>query len=138
MPYRQRLIKHKTALKVAAKELLDFGYGQAPEFISDDSEQLIELYNKKIKACEQRIQTIIDEDEALKKSFDLAGSVPGIGRIIAVYLVVYTNNFTSFSGWRKFAAYCGIAPFDYSSGKSINYRSKVSHLANNTKPLSKC
>ena len=44
--------------------------------------------------------------------------------------MVYTCCFTSFTDARKLACYAGVAPFEYSSGKSIRGRSKVSHLAN--------
>ena len=45
-------------------------------------------------------------------------------------MIAYTDNFSKFENWRKFASYCGIAPFPYQSGTSIKGRTKVSHLAN--------
>jgi transposase len=45
-------------------------------------------------------------------------------------MIVYTDCFTKFNDWRKFASYCGIAPFPYQSGSSVKGRTKVSHLAN--------
>jgi transposase len=45
-------------------------------------------------------------------------------------LIVCTNGFTTFKTWRKFASYCGIAPFPNNSGTSVRGRTKVSHLAN--------
>ena len=65
----------------------------------------------------------------MKKNFDLASSVKGIGLVIAAFMLVTTNNFTSFENGRKYACYTGIAPFENTSGK---YRGKtrVSHLAN--------
>ena len=65
----------------------------------------------------------------MKKNFDLATSVKGIGFVIAAFMLVTTNNFTSFENGRKYACYSGIAPFENSSGK---YKGKatVNHLAN--------
>jgi transposase len=40
-----------------------------------------------------------------------------------------TKNFTAFKDGRKFSCYCGSAPFDHSSGKSIRKKTRVSHLA---------
>ena len=57
-------------------------------------------------------------------------SVTGVGLQIASYIIVYTNNFTVFSNWRKFACYCGLAPFEYSSGTSIRRRTRTSKMAN--------
>ena len=45
-------------------------------------------------------------------------------------MIVFTDNFSKFENWRKFASYCGVAPFAYQSGTSIKRRTKVSHLAN--------
>lgn len=45
-------------------------------------------------------------------------------------MIVFTEGFTKFDSWRKFASYCGIAPFPKTSGSSIRGRTKVSHLAN--------
>ena len=45
-------------------------------------------------------------------------------------MIAYTSAFTKFKNARKFASYCGIAPFPNSSGTSIRGRSKVSNLAN--------
>ncbi|MDR1120095.1 MAG: IS110 family transposase, partial [Dysgonamonadaceae bacterium] len=49
---------------------------------------------------------------------------------VATYLIVYTHNFTRFANWRKFACYCGIAPFEYQSGTSVRGRTQVSSIAN--------
>jgi transposase len=45
-------------------------------------------------------------------------------------MIVTTNGFTKFASWRKFATYCGIAPFPNTSGTSIRGKNKVSNLAN--------
>lgn len=57
-------------------------------------------------------------------------SIKGIGKVTARFLIVYTMGFTAFESWRKFASYCGIAPFPHRSGTSIVGRTKVSRLAN--------
>ena len=53
-----------------------------------------------------------------------------IGGVTARFLIVYTVGFTAFGTWRKFASYCGIAPFPNRSGTSVRGRTKVNHLAN--------
>ena len=73
---------------------------------------------------------IICNDEHLKKTFDLVTSVKGVGVILGTTMLVYTNCFTSFDDWRKFACYCGIAPFEYQSGTSIKGKTKISPFAN--------
>lgn len=57
-------------------------------------------------------------------------SIKGVGSQTALFMIVTTNGFTKFASWRKFASYCGIAPFPNTSGTSIRGRTKVSNLAN--------
>ena len=48
----------------------------------------------------------------------------------ATMMILCTNNFEGITNARSFACYCGVAPFEYSSGTSIRGKTKVSHLAN--------
>jgi len=61
---------------------------------------------------------------------DSFGSIKGIGKITTLYLLVYTGNFIKFSSAKKLASYCGIVPFDHSSGTSIRGKTKVHPMAN--------
>jgi transposase len=57
-------------------------------------------------------------------------SVVGIGFVTAINLLVHTNGFTMMRDARKLACYCGVAPFEYSSGTSIRGKTKVHFMAN--------
>ncbi|MFC2112889.1 transposase, partial [Bacteroidota bacterium] len=83
----------------------------------------------RIGRIDDQIKDLIKSDDSLKKNFDLATSVKGIGLVIAAFMLVTTNNFTSFEDGRKYACYSGIAPFESSSG-NFQGKAKVSHLAN--------
>ena len=61
---------------------------------------------------------------------DLLKSVDGIGKRIAIYMVAVTMGFTRFQNPKQFFCYAGLAPFRYTSGKSIHSKSKVSQRAN--------
>ena len=52
---------------------------------------------------------------------------------MATTLLILTNEFKSINDPRKMACHCGVAPFTFSSGKSIRGRTKVSHRAH--KPM---
>ncbi len=84
---------------------------------------------KALKEIEQKISAIIKQNDDMKKQFDLACSVPGVGTQTATYLIITTKSFTAFSNWRKLACYSGIAPFEYSSGSSIKGRTRVNDMA---------
>ncbi len=83
---------------------------------------------ERIAKIERDIENVIKGEAQLNKNYGLARSVCGIGLVTAAFMLVTTNNFTSFENSREYACYAGIAPFEYSSGRSIKTRNKVSHL----------
>ncbi|MDM1328102.1 IS110 family transposase, partial [Myroides odoratimimus] len=42
----------------------------------------------------------------------------------------YTNRFTSFDEARQLASYCGVVPFEYTSGKCVKGKPKVHFMSN--------
>lgn len=118
-----RFVVSKTeAIRFMGKETI-------PElFLTYDN--MILTTKQQIKSLENSIKDIIYNNQDLRRSYGLITSVKGVGLIVASYLIVYTQNFTRFSNWRKFACYSGIAPFDYQSGTSVKGRTKVSSIAN--------
>lgn len=86
--------------------------------------------DKDLKNVEGKIIEIVNEDENLRRLFIIVSSVVGIGFVTAVNLLVYTGGFTQLRDARKLACYCGVAPFEYSSGTSIRGKTKVHFMAN--------
>ncbi|MCR8560209.1 transposase [Mucilaginibacter sp. BJC16-A38] len=77
------------------------------------------------------IDKLIDADEHLKRLNQIITSVPGVGRITALQLLICTNEFRSISDPRKFASYAGVAPFKKESGKGTGiFRARVVKSAN--------
>lgn len=128
---RELLVKHRVALKVSMKEQKGNIDDDLFEFLNKENNELIEVYNMKIKSIETNIQAIINEDVKMKTNNELLQSIVGIGLITSAYMIGYTSNFEAFSNARKFACYCGVAPFPNSSGIKKG-RMGVSHLANKT------
>lgn len=127
---RSLLVKQRQSLKGVVKEqksVLDLGLYKI--FLKGNNE-LIEMYTKQIKEIELILEVKIAEDEQVSKNYQLAKSVIGVGPIIASYVVCLTDNFNSFSNGRKFASYCGIAPFWHNQSGIKKGKSKVSQLAN--------
>lgn len=130
LSYRARLVKQRVALKTSSGEYK----GYMPKeytlpIIEQDSRELISFLTVKIQAAEKQMKLIVDENPELKKLYDLCVSVKGIGSIIAITLLVFTNGFKAFDNARKFACYIGIAPFARQSGSRLNIEAKVSKLA---------
>ena len=130
LSFRERLKKQKHALKVASKELNGFTIQSTYEFVDEHSSEIISIINLKLKEIEKQINQLMNSDKQLRPLFKLSTSVKGVGLIISAYMIYYTNCFTRFESWRKFSYYAGSAPFEYTSGKTIKGKTKVSHLAN--------
>ena len=71
---------------------------------------------------------LLRSNEDLKKKQELLKTIPGIAEVGSPYLLLATKGFTLFKNLRKFACYCGIAPFENSSGTSIKGRNRVNPL----------
>jgi len=72
----------------------------------------------------------VTEYQTLQRNYELLLSIKGIGKVLAIYMIVLTDNFTKFNNPRKFACYAGIAPFPYLSGTSVKGRTKLNPCAN--------
>lgn len=99
-------------------------------------DSLISKHGAAIKAVEKQMLEIIKGDEALKKTYDLVSSVVGIGPVTAIETIVYTNNFQNFSTPRQYASFIGVAPFDHTSGTSVNGRTRVSQFCRKQQKVS--
>lgn len=127
---RDRLIKQKSGYLANLKESKAFMVRKENEVFFKVQETLIKTLSKEIKIIEATIKDLINADESLKRNFNLLVSIKGVGPQTAAHMIAYTDNFSKFKTWRKFASYSGIAPFPHSSGTSIRGKNKVSHLAN--------
>jgi len=83
---------------------------------------------KNIQPIGREIQKIIEEDRALRSSYNKIIQVIGVGPVIATKCIVETANFSKFDNPRKFSCHCGLAPFPYQSGSSIRGKTKTHHL----------
>lgn len=129
MANRERLSKNYQSLKIATQELIrvDKSIGKELEKLNDAA--LKGILKSKMQV-EKRMLRLINEDPELKVLFGLITSVKCVGDVLATELIVYTNAFTRMTGTRQLACYCGIAPFEHSSGTSVRGRIGTSNFAN--------
>jgi transposase len=127
---RDLFVSQHTALKNSYKETNDFTKNKYIEKTNQEIESTLKFFKEKIAYFEKAILEIVKEHESIKELYDLITSVPGVGFITTVNLIVVTNCFTTFNNSRQLASYSGVAPFEYSSGSSIKGRTKVSQFAN--------
>jgi len=125
---RNRLMKQRASLICAIKEYRNIGMLEK-DVILQTQLQLVKTFDKQIEKLMAQIELIINEQTPLKQNFQLLQSIKGVGKILALAAIIKTSNFTRFANARKFACFCGTAPFEHSSGTSIKTKSRVSHLA---------
>jgi len=125
---RERLVRHRASLTCAIKEYKHIGIADK-DVLMQTQLQLIKNFDKQIEKLMTEIETIINEDQSLKQNFHLLQSIKGVGKVVTLAVIIKTHNFTRFANARKFACFCGTAPFPHDSGTSIRKKSRVSHLA---------
>lgn len=132
LTYRDHLVKTQTSFKNCVKSHNHYNTLTENTHISEDIQHYIDDLREKINKTEKEIHKLINQDSGLKKTYDLATSVTGIGHVLASYLMVTTHNFLLFNDGRKYACYVGVAPFEQESGKSLKGNTQVSPFGNKT------
>ena len=125
---RDRLVRQRAALVCAIKEYRHIGLSEK-DLLVQSQLRVIKTYDQEIKRLECETEKVISVDEKLRKNYDLLRTIKGVGKVLALATIIKTNNFQKFANSRKFACFCGTAPFEHSSGTSIKGKTRVSHLA---------
>ena len=125
---RERLVRHKAALVNSVKEYQNIGLS-AKDSVMQSQTKLIRSFEKEIKKLETEMDAFIQNDSSIRQNQALLQSIKGVGKVLSIAMIIKTKNFTRFSNARKFACFCGTAPFEHTSGTSIKGKTKVSHLA---------
>jgi transposase len=127
---RERLIKTKKMLQVPLQESVGFVEASIVKSMKALSEPVIKSITKQLKALDSEIRTLVQVDQEIKKQYGFATSVPGVGPITALNVIIRTDGFERIKEAKQFACYAGVAPFKHQSGSSIRGKSRVSKLAN--------
>ncbi len=127
---REKLVKQCSGFKSTNTEIKGFLTQKDHETYFHIHEEMIKSLTQQIKKVEKRLIEIINQEDHLKQMYDLITSIQGVGKQTALFMIAFTNGFTLFENFRKFASYAGIAPFPFKSGISIHGKTKINHLAN--------
>lgn len=130
MSMRKKLVTQRAGHIATLKEQKTVLDETENKILFQAQKEVIATLNRQISVLEKEMDKLIGKDPELSELYRLLTSVKGIGSVTARFLIVHTAGFSTFKSWRKFASYCGIAPFPNRSGTSIRGRTKVSHLAN--------
>jgi transposase len=127
---RDRLVETKKKLETPIKEFEETGNNAMAKLLAKTIKSSLTAIDKDLKNVEAQIIDIVNEDENLRSLYKLITSVVGIGFVTAINLLVHTNGFTILKDTRKLACYCGVAPFEFSSGSSVRGKTRVHYMAN--------
>lgn len=126
---RNRLLGIQIALNVPLNEQRKFTL----KTIHTESDRLcndsLNALKSDLGKVDVSIDNLIANDERLARLMRIVTSVPNVGRITGIQVIISTNEFLDINCPRKFACYSGVAPFQHHSGKTLG-RAKVSHIAN--------
>ena len=124
MALSEQLIKQKGAL---GNQLKSFALSpNASQKATDILQDQIDNLTRKIAAISDHVSELIKRHyEKLNKSLE---SIPGIGPKTAAALILITEGFTKFDGYKALIAYAGLAPRTYQSGASVRGPSHICKL----------
>ena len=119
---RSQLVDCKKSLSVSLKERSAFLLYKSTSLSAVERviQTVLDEFKSAIKALEKQILDAIAEDEKLKGICELTRSVPGMGPVRAIEVIVTTGCYRKIPTARKAACYAGIAPHRRQSGTSLN------------------
>lgn len=126
---RRRLITVKNMLKTPLKEMDLFVEQSIQSLCVKLDHRTLKSIESDILKIDKLINKIIHSDKELTRLTRIITSVQGVGIQTAASMIVTTNEFQDITDPKKYACYCGVAPFPKESG-NFKAPARVSHLAN--------
>lgn len=123
---RRQLVESRKRLTTELKESKQCDDKLIYQIKKKSSTRTLKALDKDIEEVEKELEKIIQEEPNLNRIKKILCSIPGIGKVTSVALIIVTDAFTKFDSAKKLACYCGVVPFDNSSGTSLKGKSKVS------------
>jgi transposase len=130
MASRERLIKAIQMLEVPINEINQSGNKVIGSMLSKTHKPVLKSLEKALEQTDKNLQHTLNQDETILELYNRITSVKGIGKVIGMYLIIYTKGFTMMADKKKLGSYAGVVPFEHSSGKTVKKRSKTSKMTN--------
>lgn len=125
---RERMVKTRASYLVAVKEEQQAYDLTNKDLVIAAQLKVIKSLDQQIQKLQNEIQVIAQADKDLQKNYLLLQSIKGVGPVVSMATIIKTGNFTRFTNGRKFACFCGTAPFEHTSGSSIRGKTRTSSL----------
>lgn len=116
--------KQRTAAINALKSL-----NQMPVVSSEckrSYQHIIANLNKEIALLEVKLEALLKEHEGNKLA--VLQTIPGMGKRTAAMMLIATDGFRKVDNYRQLSSWAGLSPKEYTSGKSIRGRVRISKM----------
>jgi len=127
---RELLIKDRAKYKAQVSDYKGRISKEAYRCICQANQDIVKQLDKAIEKMEAQLQEKINAIPEFKEQYALLQSIPGVGKVLSLTLVVFTDGFHRFDNPRSLACHAGVAPFEYKSGSSVRGKNRVSQRAN--------
>ena len=117
---RNQLVETRKRLQTELKESESCAIPLVYRLKKKSLNPILTPLDKQIKELENQMDDIIKEEDELKRLTKIMTSVVGF----------VTQGFTKFDSSKKLACYCGVVPFEHTSGSSVRGKTRTSHFAN--------
>ncbi|MCO5947695.1 transposase [Mucilaginibacter flavidus] len=126
-----RLTSVGVMMKNPLKEQANFVNKELQTLSTERCKRTVKAIVADLAELRTAIDRVINSDDRLKRLNQIITSVPGVGPVSAVQLLICTNEFKNIKSPKKFACYSGVAPFKKESGTGTGViRARVSKAAN--------
>jgi transposase len=93
----------------------------AQQFITRQRLDQIIALERQLTDTERRIDAAVDADPDLAQRVRLLESIPGIGRLVALTILVETGDLTRFANTNQLGAYAGLTPRVHQSSTTVHH-----------------
>lgn len=115
--WREKLVKMRTSLTNGIKANKLTSQVVNLDAIIGQMEMQHRQLTEQLRQVDETIRQLLSTHKSLQGQYRLLTSIPGIGPVIAGWLLVYTEGFTRFKNGRQLACFLGSAPFPNRSGQ---------------------
>ena len=114
---REQCSIHSTAAQNALRSL-SYKHVKTPTAIAAYN-NTIEQQKENIAMIDQELKRLYKSNDTYRTMIGLLQSIPGVGLMLSMYILVISDGFTRPMVARQLASFCGIAPLQHQSGTSV-------------------
>jgi transposase len=127
---RSKLLRQKNAIRQTLGELKMSNDKATQQLLEKVNKTALEGLKTSIKLIDAEMLRLVQLDDHVFANYQRMLTVPGIGKITAIFIICCTNNFAIKVTGKQLANYAGVVPHEHKSGTSIKGRNRVHFMAN--------